>query len=693
MPDSGRHAMLAYRADIDGLRGVAIAAVLAYHGGFAFGGGGYVGVDVFFVVSGYLITALILAESAAGRFTTVGFYERRVRRLLPALLVVMAATGVAASVLFLPEELRRFGGSLFATSVFSSNFFFWLETGYFQTAAELKPLIHTWSLAVEEQFYLLVPLLLLPALRLRSQAVAAWVIGLLLVSLGASEWAVRSAPSAAFYVTPFRVWELALGMLLALPVVPTSPSGWMRTASAWLGLALIVWSALAYSWQTSFPGLHALAPCAGAALVIWSGSGGDTPVKRLLSLRPVVFLGLISYSLYLWHWPVLSFARYWAVRELDSGETAALLAGSVVLAALSWRFIERPFRVRNGVLDRRRLFAAVGAATAAIAGVGLSAVVAAGWPARIDDASLHLASAAGDRNPRSEACSFLDSAAVREGRSCLLGAAGRAVPSFVVWGDSHADALMPMFDELAHRFGVAGLYLGRIGCPPLLGVDRPGTDFNCRSFNEAARHAIVESGARTVILVARWSHYSSEPIYKHEARVRMVISDATTAREWPAAVEGNDAVMARGLRRTLASLAGHDVVLVSGVPEIGYEVPEVLARLRHLGRHVDIRPSVEDYERRQQAVQSVLDAQQRQFAFIQLHPARPLCERGACQVVIDDHPLYVDSHHLSRHGAAFVAGEFEPIFRGLAGAQEQPASTPTSAGLPWLALFRRPALT
>jgi peptidoglycan/LPS O-acetylase OafA/YrhL len=148
MPDSGRHAMLAYRADIDGLRGVAIAAVLAYHGGFAFGGGGYVGVDVFFVVSGYLITALILAESAAGRFTTVGFYERRVRRLLPALLVVMAATGVAASVLFLPEELRRFGGSLFATSVFSSNFFFWLETGYFQTAAELKPLIHTWSLAV-----------------------------------------------------------------------------------------------------------------------------------------------------------------------------------------------------------------------------------------------------------------------------------------------------------------------------------------------------------------------------------------------------------------------------------------------------------------------------------------------------------------------------------------------------------------
>jgi peptidoglycan/LPS O-acetylase OafA/YrhL len=693
MPDNERHAVLAYRADIDGLRAVAIVAVLLYHGGFGFAGGGFVGVDVFFVVSGYLITSLILAELAAGRFTLIGFYERRIRRLFPALVVVMAATSVAVSILFLPDELRRFGGSLLATATFTSNIFFWLETGYFQTAAELKPLIHTWSLAVEEQYYLLVPLLLLPGMLRRSRVLAAWVFGLLLVSLAAGEWAVRTAPSAAFYLTPFRVWELALGMLLALPVLPMRASGWIRGAAAWLGVALIVWSVFVYSWQTPFPGLHALAPCAGAALVIWSGIGGDTAVKRFLSLRPVVFLGLISYSLYLWHWPILSLARYWAVRELSHPEIAALLAGSIALAALSWRYIERPFRVRNGVLGRRPLFAAAGAATAMLACLGLAAFLAAGWPARIDAASLRLASAAADHNPRRDACSFLDAAAVREGQACRLGVDDGSAPSFVVWGDSHADALMPMFDALAQRFGLSGLYLGRIGCPPLLGVDRPGTDFHCRSFNEAAREAIAASGARTVILVARWPHYSSEPIYRHEPRVRVVISDAAAGRSVPAGVEANDGVLARGLRRTLESLAGRDVVVVGGVPEIGYEVPEVLARLRHLDRSVDIRPGLADFERRQRAVQSVLDGQQRQFAFTQLHPARRLCDRDGCRVIDAGQPLYIDSHHLSGHGAALVADEFEPLFRALARSRGQPAAAPTAARLPLLAPFRRPGLT
>lgn len=482
-------------------------------------------------------------------------------------------------------------------------------------------------------------------------------------------------------------------MLLALPVLPTRASGWLRSAAAWFGLSLIVWSVLVYSWLTPFPGLRGLAPCAGAALVIWSGSGGDTAVKRLLSLRPVVFLGLISYSLYLWHWPILSLARYWAVRELSHPETVALLAGSAGLAALSWRFIERPLRVRNGVLGRHPPFAAAGAATALLAGLGLAAVLAAGWPSRIDATSLRLAAAAADHNPRRDAGSFLDAVAVREDRACRLGASDGTAPLSVVWGDSHADALMSMFDALAQRFSVSGLYLGRIGCPPLLGVDRPGTDFHCRSFNEAAREAIAASGARTVILVARWPHYSSEPIYRHEPRVRVVISDAATEQPVPAGVEANDGVLARGLQRTLESLAGHDVVVVAGIPEIGHEVPEVLARLRHLNRSVDIRPGLADFERRQRAVQAVLDRQQRQFAFTQLHPARRLCGGDGCQVIDAGQPLYTDSHHLSGHGAALVADEFEPMFRALARSLEQPAAAPAAAGLPLLAPFRRPGLT
>jgi peptidoglycan/LPS O-acetylase OafA/YrhL len=661
--DPARYSAFGYRPDIDGLRGVAILAVLLYHGGFAFASGGYVGVDVFFVVSGFLIASLVLAEIRNRRFTLVNFYERRVRRLFPAIFALMLACCAASTMLFLPEELRRFGGSLFATATFASNVFFWLETGYFQTDAELKPLIHTWSLAVEEQFYLLVPLLVALGLRRRPRAFVAGTVALLLASLVSAEWAARSAPSAAFYLTPFRLWELALGVLLALPVVPRAGSRLTCECCGWLGLTLIAWSVFTYSWRTSFPGLHAAAPCAGTALVIWSGSGGDTGARRLLSLRPVVFVGLISYSLYLWHWPILSFARYWKIRELSAAETVALLAISVAVAALSWRFVEQPFRRRGGLLMRRPMFATAGATMAALAAYGLVAVASAGWPGRLDAESRRLAAAATDRNGRQQACSFLGAADVANGRACLLGDHGGR-RSFVVWGDSHADALMPAFDELASRHHVTGIYLGRIGCPPLLGIERPDTDFRCVEFNDASRRAIAASGASTVFLVARWAHYTADPTYGSEPRTRVILRDEWAGSE-NARNADNGLLLDRGLRRTLASLAGHRIVVVAGIPEVGYAVPSVLARIHHLGSRLDIRPARGAFEARQRDVQSLLDAEQREFSFLQWHPSDALCDRTACEVMRDGRPLYIDGHHLSLTGAHVLATAFEPQFSEL----------------------------
>lgn len=658
-----------YRADIDGLRAVAIVPVLLYHAGFEFAGGGYVGVDVFLVVSGFLITSLILADLEHGRFSVIEFYERRIRRLFPALFTVLAACAVAASILLLPEELRRFGGSLLATALFSSNVFFWLETGYFTTAAEQKPLLHTWSLGVEEQFYLLVPLMLMLGMRLEPRRLAVWTLALLLVSLVAGVWMVRQWPSAAFYLTPFRFWELALGVLLALPLMPAVPDTRIRNAAAWLGLGLIALSVFALSWRSTFPGWNALVPCAGAALVVWSGTGADTPVKRLLSLRPIVFLGLISYSLYLWHWPLLTFARYYTVRELSVTERVALLSVAIMLAVLSWRFIEQPFRGRNRVLARRGILVAAGTVTAFGAVFALVAVGAQGWPNRIPAEAARLAAAANDVNPRRAECSFLEAEDVLRGHACRLGAAPGHAPSFVVWGDSHADALMSAFDHLASEHGLTGLYLGRIGCPPLLGVDRPGTEFHCRAFNDAARQVIARSEAQIVVLVARWSHYSSEPIFGREPRTRVVVSDG----KWTD-TEHNDIVLAEGLRRTLDFLNGHDVFVVSTVPEVGYEVPEVLARIRYLGRTVDIRPGADAYRERQRAVQSVLDAEQRRTGFTQVRPAKWLCDARYCRVMQGDRPLYFDSHHLSTHGADFIAGVLEPIFSRRIGDGRAPSS-------------------
>lgn len=662
--DPARHSAFGYRPDIDGLRAIAIVAVLLYHGSFKFASGGYVGVDVFFVVSGFLITSLVLAEIANGRFTLLDFYDRRVRRLFPALLAVMLACTLASVGLFLPEELRRFGGSLFATAGFASNVFFWLETGYFQTDAELKPLIHTWSLAVEEQFYLLVPLLVVLGLRRRPRAFAAGAVLLLLASLVSAEWAVRTAPSAAFYLTPFRLWELALGVLLALPIIPRGGPRPARECFAWLGLVLILWSVATFSWKTPFPGLHAVAPCAGSALVIWTGAGGDTTARRLLSLRPVVFVGLISYSLYLWHWPILSFARYWKISELGDAATVVLLAISIGVSALSWRFIEQPFRQRGSVLMRRTLFAAAGATMATLAAFALAAVGSAGWPSRIDEESRRLAATETERNGRQEECSFLSATSIANGQACILGADLDAKPSFVVWGDSHADALMPAFEELASRHGVTGLYLGRIGCPPLLAIERPDTDFHCLAFNEAARHVIASSSASAVFLVARWAHYTDHPTYGNEPRVRVVLQDELSGPAHGNA--GNDLLLARGLRRTLASLQGKRVIVVTGIPEAGYAVPSVLARIHHLKRRLDIRPTRDEFEARQRSVQSLLDGEQKEIAFSQWHPADALCDRNSCDVMRDGRPLYVDAHHLSLAGAHLVATTFDAQFGELA---------------------------
>lgn len=349
-----------YRADIDGLRAIAILPVVFFHAGFGFAQGGFVGVDVFFVISGYLITSLVHREMLAGEFSLARFYERRVRRLFPALFAMLSACAVVAAWLLLPQDLRYFGGSLFATTLFSSNIFFWLEAGYFDVAAERKPLLHTWSLAVEEQFYLLFPFFLLLVLRYLPRRLVAVIGAVTVVSLLTSEWMLRNSDSAAFYLAPFRAWELGLGASLALIAPRTRHDNRYAEAFAWLGLALISASVAAFSWQTPFPGLHALVPAVGAALVIWSGSRASTHAARILSARPLVFTGLISYSLYLWHWPLLVFARHFAIRELTAAERLGVLLASVVLAMASWRYIERPFR---------------GGATASCRDAGCS-----GWP-------------------------------------------------------------------------------------------------------------------------------------------------------------------------------------------------------------------------------------------------------------------------------------------------------------------------
>ena len=416
-----------HRADIDGLRAVAVVPVLLFHAGFPAFAGGFVGVDVFFVISGYLITSIILDETDAGRFSIVAFYERRIRRIFPALFAMLFASSILGALVLLPDDLKNLGQSSAAAALSASNFLFWHELGYFDVAAELKPLLHTWSLAVEEQFYVVFPIALLLLLRAHKSGALLILATVALLSFVLAEW----GPSPmAFYLAPARAWELLLGALLATGAVPPPGRQWVRDSLSLLGLGLIAWSVLALSSATPFPGMAALLPTLGAALVIHAGDGGQSLAGRVLGVRPLVLAGLISYSLYLWHWPLLVFARTYVGRELSMAETLAVLALSVAVAVASWRWIERPFRGSRPILARPKLFAAAGAAVSVTVAIGLGLHLAEGLPTRLPPDAARLAAGARDRAIAPPECVNPPLEAVREGRLCRIGAA-RTTPADV----------------------------------------------------------------------------------------------------------------------------------------------------------------------------------------------------------------------------------------------------------------------
>ncbi|MDC1332626.1 acyltransferase [Gammaproteobacteria bacterium] len=342
-----------YRAEIDGLRALAVLPVILFHAGFEWFSGGFVGVDVFFVISGYLITSILIEDIENNRFSIVHFYERRARRILPALFFVLAACLPFAWFWLTPTDLKDFGASLVAVSFFSSNILFWLESGYFSTAAELKPLLHTWSLAVEEQYYILFPIFLMLTWRLGVK----WILILLsiafFISLGVAQWGAYNRPNAAFFLLPTRGWELLVGVFVAFYLQHKT---YLKSNSAnqilsLLGFGMIVYSIIAFDETTPFPSLYALIPTIGTGLLILCAVP-KTFIHKFLSLKFIVGIGLISYSAYLWHQPLLAFTRHRLLGEVSDLILIILCVASLVMAWFSWRFVEKPFRNKQTFLQK-----------------------------------------------------------------------------------------------------------------------------------------------------------------------------------------------------------------------------------------------------------------------------------------------------------------------------------------------------
>jgi len=363
-----------YRIEIDGLRALAVLPVIFFHAGFTWFSGGFVGVDVFFVISGYLITSIIINELSAERFSLTNFYERRARRILPALFMVMAICIPLSIIMLTPSDLKDFGQSLISVSLFSSNILFWLESGYFDTTTELKPLLHTWSLAVEEQFYIIFPLFLILFWRLGISLVLTLLVIVFAISLCLSEWGAYYKPNPTFYLLPTRMWELLVGSLTAIYLVRKkfSSSLILNQVISLIGLAMIVYAVVFYDSTTKFPGLSALLPTVGTAFIILTAVPG-TFVFYLLSTKVLVSIGLISYSAYLWHQPLFAFSRHQFDGEVSYLVSIVLCLLSLILAYLSWQWVEKPFRNKSRI-SRRAIFSfsAVGLVFFSVIGVLLN---------------------------------------------------------------------------------------------------------------------------------------------------------------------------------------------------------------------------------------------------------------------------------------------------------------------------------
>lgn len=653
-----------YRPDIDGLRAVAVLSVVLFHAGVPWLPGGFVGVDVFFVISGYLITRILVEEESAGHYSIADFYVRRARRILPALYCVLAAVLLFGLLLLLPLELLGLSKSVLATTLFSSNFLFWRQSGYFDVSAELKPLLHTWSLAVEEQFYVLWPLLLVFFYR-RGWSIPWATFALIGLSFALSCLFLPEKPSAVFFLLPGRAWELLIGAWIATGCFDEPKSRFWRDCFSVVGVILLAGSVLLLSKALPFPGWNALFPCVGAVLIIAAGKGAVVN-RYLLSARPLVFVGLVSYSFYLWHWPILSY-----VRILNLGLLPPLAAGisvvlSFLLATWSWRFVENRYR-RAGRAGQKPAFVLFkysigGLALCLIAG---AVVLLQGLPSRISIQAIDAQDAAHDFNETRGVCQLnMGQVRLPDLEKCTSSrVGGGAKKTLVVWGDSHAEAMIPGITVMPDLEEGRLFQTTKTSCPPLIGavVVRGGREYQeCSQFNsEVIKFLRQRDDLTTIVLAARWPVYALETGFGVSENVAGAPTYSLLAsKEAPFSASNSVEVFRASLGNTIDQLvrAGKKVIVVGAVPEMMFDVPSCVARKR-----MSLLPAVDcglpqgTVVERVGEVNSAIEDATRQYKALAVFPSQMLCREGYCRVESPTTEiLYYDHNHLSTAGARYV---------------------------------------
>lgn len=630
-----------YRAEIDGLRSIAVIPVIFFHAGLVYFRGGFIGVDVFFVISGYLITTIILSDKEQGKFSLINFYERRARRILPALFLVMFVSLPFAWLWLMPSDMKDFSQSLVAVSIFSSNILFWHETGYWGVANELKPMLHTWSLAIEEQYYVLFPLFLMLMWRFRKRWILGSFMAIAAISLTIAQWGAYNKPSANFFMLPTRGWELAIGASIAFYFLYRKKTllsyKFIDEALGLIGLLMIVYAVFVFDEYTPFPSFYTLIPTIGAGLIILFSSP-ETIVGRFLGTKLLVGIGLISYSAYLWHQPLLAFARHSS--PIESKLLFAVVALlSFPLAYLSWRFVEKPFREKRRV-SRKSIFAFAATGSAVFIVIGLTGYMTEGFGGRSTKSGLTLQSIEEKwkgNHGLSDTCddSFTLSHDCRTSEE----------PEILVWGDSFAMHLVPGI--MASNPDAKIIQMTKSVCGPFFDVapvirSKYPVSWaqGCLEFSGKVREWLrANNTVKYVVVSSVFSQYLSK--------------DNTLLFRNGDLVKANSDLAAKEFEKTLGELESMGItpVIFSPPPANGVDLGRCLARAAWIGLSLDkCNFRVDELTQNHLDVYSFLETIRENYRVV--HLDNLICDSSLCKTHFGTTFIYRDSGHLSREGSA-----------------------------------------
>ncbi len=659
-----------YRPEIDGLRALAVLPVFLFHLGIYGFSGGFVGVDIFFVISGYLITSIIWNDLEKGTFSFSKFYERRVRRIIPALYLVLAFSWLFTFLFFMDDEFKYFCRSTLSTLLFYSNIQFWNEAGYFDLKSHMKPLLHTWSLSIEEQFYIVFPTLLILLRKFMKKYTVHLLSIFAIGSFAFDVYVLRRDSNSAFYFMHLRAWELLLGCLLALKAFPKIKLKGLSECISFLGLVLIVYSIVWLDSKSKFPGFNALIPCVGTALIIYCSSFNiQTNVAKFLSNRIFVFVGKISYSLYLWHWPLIVFTKYWVAGNLSPVHFISILAIGFLLSFLSWKYLEQPIRMKSGFFKKMKpllLGTAIATTCLCIFSV-IGGFVTDSFPSRLPQRVLNYSKGTTDTNPMREKCHDEGMNRVKENDLCELGISSGQQPQFIVWGDSHADALFPAFDLMAKKTGSYGLYASLSSCTPLMGVVKKGQS-KCYEFNNLMIEFIRKNKIKNVVLVANWhpggitlkKPDEKKPNDENEKADDMDELQTVDKKNGKRYTDNEIQIFKDALESTITNVeqVPANAWFLATVPRSKFEVSSVLGRYESFNRDKSkLHIKLSNYKETSKEVAEVIQELKKQHVINVIDPTEAFCsdETGKCIVEVEGKPLYRDQGHLTTFGSTYVA--------------------------------------